>query len=72
VRIHYLVKALDNLLKGESIVQSITIAQSIISEYSSYEYQDQAALSQIAIITQLNRQLQLVDVMIQNIVAYHN
>jgi hypothetical protein len=37
IKINYLIKAIDNLIKGESLSQSIIIAQNIIGDFPNYD-----------------------------------
>jgi hypothetical protein len=72
VKITYLLKAIDNLIKGESVPQSVIIAQSIISDYPIASIQEEAASLNIStIITQLQSQVGLVERIIKNLEAYH-
>lgn len=55
VKISYLLRALDNLRKGESVAQSVILTQSIISDYPSGNEisTTPSTLTQEAIITAL-------------------
>lgn len=55
VKISYLLRALDNLRKGESVAQSVIVAQSIISDFPSANEisSTPSTLTQEAIITAL-------------------
>lgn len=71
VRMTYLVRAVDNLIKGESVVTSITIAQSIISDFPSYQYGDEG-LSLPSLVSQLDDQVKIITVLIKNIIQYQD
>jgi malic enzyme len=61
VKVSYLIRALDNLRKGESVAQSVILAQNIISEYpSSAQIGDEATLTQEVILEVLEKQLGLI------------
>jgi len=68
------VSAIDNLLKGESVAQSVIVAQSIIADYPTVGglTDEQGALTLATIITSLEDQLGLVSKIISNIESYHN
>ena len=40
IRASFILKAIENLLKGESVVQSLTLAIGIISEYPQNQYNE--------------------------------
>jgi len=71
VRMTYLVRAVENLIKGESVVTSITIAQSIISDFPSYQYGDDG-LSLPSLASQLEDQVKIITVLIKNIIQYQD
>lgn len=72
VKVSYLIRALDNLRKGESVAQSVILAQNIISEYpSSAQIGDEATLTQEIILETLEKQLGLIGRVIQNIAQYN-
>ncbi|CDW78729.1 UNKNOWN [Stylonychia lemnae] len=70
IRINYLVKSVDNLVKGESVVQSIEILQNIVDQFPISQFNEND-VTQKTVIVQLNKQLQLVNKIIQNIKNYH-
>jgi hypothetical protein len=70
VKISFLLRALDNLRKGESVAQSVVLAQNIISDYSSIESMD-GGVSAPGIIVALEQQLGIVSRLITNIESYH-
>lgn len=70
VKVSFLLRALDNILKGDSVAQSIILAQNIIGDYSSFDAQDEQ-LTIPNIILALAKQIDLVNRIISNIEAYH-
>jgi hypothetical protein len=65
VRVFYLIRALDNLRKGESVAQSVIVAQNIIRGYpSSAQFPDESTLTQELILEILEKQLGLIARMI--------
>jgi hypothetical protein len=69
VKVSFLLRALDNILKGESVAQSIIIAQKIIGDYSSFDSKDDL-LTISNIIVALAKQVDIVNRIITNIEAY--
>lgn len=57
VKVSYLIRAIDNILKGESVPQSVVIAQSIISDYPTVAglSEEQGSLTIISIIVALEK-----------------
>ncbi len=70
VKVSFLLRALDNILKGESVAQSIVIAQKIIGDYSAFDSKDDP-LTITNIIIALAKQIDIVNRIISNIEAYH-
>ena len=64
-------RALDNILKGESLAQSIIIAQKIIGDYSTFDSKDDL-LTISNIIVALSKQIDIVNRIINNIEVYHS
>jgi hypothetical protein len=72
VKISYLLRALDNIKKGESVAQSVILAQNIISEFPTYvQHADEATLMQDVVIEALQKQLGLIGDVIKNIAQYN-
>lgn len=68
----YLLRALDNLFKGESVSQSLIVAQSIIQDYPTVGgLEGDASVTIADIISQLEANLGLVRRVIQNVESYH-
>jgi len=68
----YLLRALDNLFKGESVSQSLIVAQSIIQDYPTVGgLEGDASVTIADIISQLEANLGLVHRVIQNVESYH-
>ena len=70
MKVSFLLRALDNILKGESVAQSIVIAQKIIGDYSAFDSKDDP-LTITNIIIALAKQINIVNRIISNIEAYH-
>jgi len=70
VKVSFLLRALDNILKGESVAQSIVIAQKIIGDYSAFDSKDDL-LTISNIIIALAKQIDIVNRIISNIEGYH-
>lgn len=62
----YLIRSISNIVSGESVPQSVVIAQNIISDYQYWQ-----PSTEKRIIHLLNDQLDLIQCMIKNIEEYH-
>jgi hypothetical protein len=70
IRMSYVIRCIENLVKGESIVQSLIISQAIISEYPEFNY-NTTTVTHLDMIWQLDVQVHIVEVLITNIAKYH-
>ena len=67
-----MLRSLDNLIKGESVIQSVTVSSNIINEFPEQEVKE-GSLTQSNVIELLHKQLDIVGLIIKNIVQYqHN
>lgn len=59
IRMTYIIKSLENIQNCESVVQSITIIQHIVSEFNEFQYQENSVSSPLAIV-QMQKQFNIV------------